>query len=84
MNNDKLNLFPAGIILIIVQLIGNFGNGNWNFYLSFASFDAFIFTLFYFIGYWLLGIIGVILILVSILVSIFSKPNSNEDDDDLD
>ena len=78
MNNNKFSLFPVGIILIIVQLIGNFGNGNWNFYLSFASLEAFIYSLFYFIGYWLLGIIGVIII----LVSIFSKPKSNDADDD--
>lgn len=78
MNNNKFSLFPVGIILIILQLIGFFGTENSSFYFSFASFDAFIYSLGYFIGNWLMGIIGIIIILVSIL----SKPKSQTDDDD--
>lgn len=78
MNNNKFSLFPIGIVMIIGQLIAFFGNDNWNFYFSFASFEAFFYSLCYFIGSWFFGILG----LVFVLISIFSKPKDPEDDDD--
>ena len=67
MNNIKIRRLILGIILIILQLIACFGSGNWNFYISFASFEAFIYSFGFFVGYWLCGIIGIIIILVTIL-----------------
>lgn len=57
-----------GIILIVLQLMSLIGNmkAGVGFQLSFASPAAFLFDLIFLISYFLVGIIGVILLLFGI------------------
>lgn len=69
MKKKGIPLIVIGIILIFLQLLSLVGNmlSGVEFQLSTDTFTLFLFDLSYLLGYFLIGILGVILLIVGIV-----------------
>ena len=66
MKKGKIRII-IGCVLIVLQILGIIGNSKsgLSFNLSFDNIEIFLYDLIFLIGYFLIGIIGIILLILS-------------------
>lgn len=67
----KIGLIIVGTIMIGIQLIAIMGNvktGTFYYFTNVTNFSVFIYDLMYFCGYYFIGIIGLVLLIVGLLI----------------